>query len=70
MFKEVQIGDEFIRLLIATGNGVLYLLCYFVTTAHTTDCLLIGYEILVVPLLYFAAALDTQVGFILCVVHD
>jgi hypothetical protein len=70
LFKKVQIGDEFIRLLVATGNGVLYLLCYFITTTHTTDCLLIGYEILVVPLLYCAAALDTQVSLIFCVVHD
>ena len=70
MFKKVQIGDEFIRLLIATGNGVPYLLCYFVTTTHAADWLSIGYEILVVPLLYCAAALDTQVSLIFCVVHD
>jgi hypothetical protein len=56
-------------LLIATGNGVLYLICYFVTTPKAADRLPVFYEIHVVPLLYCAATLDTQVAFIFWIVH-
>ena len=69
MFKKVEIGDEFVRLLVATGNGVLYLLCYFVTTTQATNRHLVLCEIHVVPLLYCAETLDTQVAFIFWIVH-
>lgn len=57
-------------MLVAAGNGVLYLLCCFVTTLKTADRLPICYEIHVVTLFYCAATLDTKVPLIFCVVHD